>query len=104
MTKQAKNLMWCYSGVQILLNLLFRLAISQLVGLILSMQVIVIVSLVGNFYPAMVQKFLSTFVDLAGMDVLYGQETFQWLNISESDPLNQTFESFGMDQMVFLYN
>ena len=88
----------------IFLNLLMGGSLEHLWGMIRSMQMISLVSLVNVPIPAMTTAFLMVCIEIQGMDVMQGGTLFGMLDFKETKPLNSYFDMFGFGNLNFIQN
>ena len=88
----------------IFVNLLMGGSLEHLWGMIRSMQMISLVSLVNVPIPAMTTAFLMVCIEIQGMDVMQGGTLFGMLKFKETKPLNSYFDMFGFGNLNFIQN
>jgi hypothetical protein len=77
-------------------------SLEHLWGMIRSMQMISLVSLVNVPIPATTTVFLMICIEIQGMDVMQGSTLFGMLTFKETPPLNDYFDLFGFGNLNFI--
>ena len=92
-------------GFNLVITLLIAASMQQLWSMIRAMQLIIISVLVMIPLPWVAQVFFSFSVMFANMDVLSGEDLYdKYLGFSQSSPLNDQYEMFGIGSRIFLPN
>ena len=80
-------------------------SLQQLWGLIRGIQFTAFLAFINLSYPSNASSFLLQLMNIAGMDIFYGQEiTNYFLNFSNQNILNDHFNNYGIGDRNFLNN
>lgn len=88
-----------------ILNLLLKGSKQYLWGMIRALQLIILSSLTNVNLPSTSSLFFDQAIQFATTDIFDGNQIYEnYLNLSETEPFNDKFESSGIDSKSFLPN
>ena len=80
-------------------------SMQQLWGLIRSIQIIVLSSLIELVYPSNVSEFFKQTIEFANVDLLSGEDLYEkWLEMEPTSPLSAKFSELDYETKNFLLN
>ena len=91
--------------MMILLNFLLSFGMAQLLGMLNALQLIIFLPLLESAMPANAGMFYNILTKLAAFDVLeIGEHVNEILQLAPTDPVNEKFETMGLEDVYFINN
>ena len=88
----------------IVVSLLLKGSLQSVWGMIRALQQIVLICLIQMPMPALLFIFFQALILIQNMDILNGNEFFGLFDFLETQPYNEHFEQFGIENLNFLQN